>query len=200
MQLVEHGDRETLAAYEAFVAGHEKAAFTQSLDWTKVKYNWDWEVVLSRDGTGAIRGGMLILLRKVPFFPHRPRLCPARPGLRPLRRDGDGRSDRGGEGGLPKAPRLSLPHGPDGRGRGPAVCRAGGEAGLLLYPRHEGFHHPADPSELCPRSRRQKPRRISSPAATANGATTSASPPARGSPAAGTAAEIRRRSTIFMRS
>ena len=69
MQLVEHGDRETLAAYEAFVAGHDKAAFTQSLDWTKVKYNWDWEVVLSRDGTGTIRGGMLILLRKVPFFP-----------------------------------------------------------------------------------------------------------------------------------
>ena len=68
MQLVDHNDREALSAYEAFVSHHDKATFTQSLDWTKVKDNWAWDVVLSRDACGEIRGAMLLLSRQVPFF------------------------------------------------------------------------------------------------------------------------------------
>ncbi len=52
--------------YEAFVSAHPNGGFTQSVNWTKVKNNWDHAVVVSRDEAGAIRGGMLVLLMKMP--------------------------------------------------------------------------------------------------------------------------------------
>ncbi len=54
--------------YEQFVQRHRAGNFMQSIRWTKVKYNWDFEVVVSRGEDGAIQGSMLILIQKVPIF------------------------------------------------------------------------------------------------------------------------------------
>ena len=54
--------------YEEFVSHHRAGSFMQSVRWTRVKYNWDHEIVVSRDETGAIRGGALILIRKIPLL------------------------------------------------------------------------------------------------------------------------------------
>ncbi len=51
--------------YEAFASSYTDASFTQSIHWTKVKKNWGHEVVVSRDANGKIRGGMLILIRRL---------------------------------------------------------------------------------------------------------------------------------------
>lgn len=54
--------------YEAFNNGHRQGSFMQSLRWTRVKDGWGSSLVLSRDGEGAIRGSMLLLIKKVPVF------------------------------------------------------------------------------------------------------------------------------------
>ena len=59
--------QEQYGEYEAFVKAHRAGSFMQSVRWTKVKYNWGHQIVVSRDAAGAIRGGMLILIRKVPL-------------------------------------------------------------------------------------------------------------------------------------
>ena len=59
--------QEQYGEYEAFVKAHRAGSFMQSVRWTKVKYNWGHQIVVSRDAAGAIRGGMLILIRKMPL-------------------------------------------------------------------------------------------------------------------------------------
>ena len=34
--------------YEEFVSHHRAGSFMQSVRWTRVKYNWDHEIVVSR--------------------------------------------------------------------------------------------------------------------------------------------------------
>lgn len=41
----------------------------QSRNWGKVKDNWKWEGIISRDGSGKIRGTMAVLIRKLPVLP-----------------------------------------------------------------------------------------------------------------------------------
>ena len=53
--------------YEAFVQGHPKGHFAQSVLWGKQKAQWDWEAVVSRDSGGAIRGSLAILFRTLPL-------------------------------------------------------------------------------------------------------------------------------------
>lgn len=50
--------------YEMFVRKHPKGHFAQSLAWAKQKRDWNHAVLVSRGADGAIRGGMLILLRQ----------------------------------------------------------------------------------------------------------------------------------------
>ena len=54
--------------YEQFVLSHKNGNFMQSLHWTGVKKDWDYEAVISRDDDGNIRGTALILIRKIPFL------------------------------------------------------------------------------------------------------------------------------------
>ena len=54
--------------YEKFVSTHHKGSFYQSLKWTKVKNNWNYEALVSRDQDGKIVGSMLILIQKIPYF------------------------------------------------------------------------------------------------------------------------------------
>lgn len=48
--------------YESFVQRQPKGNFMQSLNWTKVKKNWDFAVAASRDADGNLRGTMLVLI------------------------------------------------------------------------------------------------------------------------------------------
>lgn len=53
--------------YEAFVSTHPQSSFTQSVNWQKVKSNWEFEAILSRDESGKIVGAMSVLIQKVPL-------------------------------------------------------------------------------------------------------------------------------------
>lgn len=61
-------DKSRYEEYEQFVKTHPQGEFTQSIHWTKVKSNWEHEVVVSRDDTGAIVGGCLVLIQRIPVF------------------------------------------------------------------------------------------------------------------------------------
>ena len=52
---------------EAFVSRHPRGEFTQSPRWRLVKNNWDYAAVVSRDGSGAIKGSMGVLIQRVPY-------------------------------------------------------------------------------------------------------------------------------------
>ncbi len=53
--------------YEQFARRHRYGSFMQSVNWAKVKENWGNEVVVSRSGDGTIRGGMLVLIKRLPL-------------------------------------------------------------------------------------------------------------------------------------
>lgn len=72
-------DKKAMEEYEAFVSSHKNGNFMQSLGWTKVKKDWEYEAVISRDEQGGIRGTALILIRRIPvlgcsflYCPHGP--------------------------------------------------------------------------------------------------------------------------------
>lgn len=54
--------------YETFVSGHKQGSFTQSVDWRKVKDNWGFEAIASRDASGKIVGGMSVLVQHIPLI------------------------------------------------------------------------------------------------------------------------------------
>ncbi len=54
--------------FEAFNSTHENGQFTQSLNWVKVKNNWLYDGIISRDECGNIRGVMLVLIQYAPIF------------------------------------------------------------------------------------------------------------------------------------
>ncbi len=53
--------------YEAFVSSHPQSAFTQSVNWQKVKAGWQWEGIISRDDEGNIAGAMGVLIQRIPI-------------------------------------------------------------------------------------------------------------------------------------
>lgn len=59
---------EQYGEYEAFVCAHPQGQFTQSVNWQKVKNNWGYEAVVSRDSTGAIVGSVGVLVQKIPMI------------------------------------------------------------------------------------------------------------------------------------
>lgn len=55
--------------YENWNNTHRQGGFMQSLRWAGVKKDgWGSSLILSRDSEGAIRGSMLVLIKKVPIF------------------------------------------------------------------------------------------------------------------------------------
>ena len=60
--------KEQYSEYEEFCKNHPQGCFTQSTLWYGVKNNWEHEVVVSRDDTGAIVGGMSVLIQRIPLI------------------------------------------------------------------------------------------------------------------------------------
>ena len=60
--------KEQYPEYEAFCKSHPQGGFTQSTLWYGVKNNWGHEVVVSRNETGEIVGGMSVLIQKIPLI------------------------------------------------------------------------------------------------------------------------------------
>ena len=54
--------------YESFVSASPYGSFYQSINWLKVKDNWQHEVVVSRDSNNKIVAGMVVLIQTVPGF------------------------------------------------------------------------------------------------------------------------------------
>ena len=54
--------------YNKFVENHPCSEFMQDTRWHKVKNNWKHEVVVSRDESGNIVGGMSVLVKPVPIL------------------------------------------------------------------------------------------------------------------------------------
>ena len=53
---------------EQFMQQHPAGEFTQSPRWRKVKSNWGYEAVVSRDAQGRIQGAVSILVRRIPYL------------------------------------------------------------------------------------------------------------------------------------
>ncbi len=65
MEIIDKNNARQIMEYERF--NLQNGNFMQSLKWTGVKSNWAWEAVISRNGSGEIRGACLVLIRKIPF-------------------------------------------------------------------------------------------------------------------------------------
>lgn len=65
-QIVSKGDDNGRAQMEAFVSTHPKGHFLQSTYWPAAKPQWGWRGVLSKDESGAVRGALSILIRRMP--------------------------------------------------------------------------------------------------------------------------------------
>lgn len=59
---------EQYTEYEAFVSQHPQSCFTQSVNWQKVKNNWGFEAVVSRNAEGRIVGAMSVLIQRIPLI------------------------------------------------------------------------------------------------------------------------------------
>ncbi|MEM1486293.1 peptidoglycan bridge formation glycyltransferase FemA/FemB family protein [Oscillospiraceae bacterium PP1C4] len=59
---------EKYTEYETFMSSHAQSSFTQSVNWQKVKDNWGFEAVVSRNEAGEIVGAMSILIQKIPLI------------------------------------------------------------------------------------------------------------------------------------
>ena len=60
--------RESYSEYEAFCRGHRNGNIMQSVLWQGVKSGWGHEVVVSRGADGTIRGGMSVLVQRIPVL------------------------------------------------------------------------------------------------------------------------------------
>lgn len=58
---------EQYGEYESFAKNHRYGSFMQSVNWTKVKDNWGHEVLVVRNESGEIVGGVLILIKRMPL-------------------------------------------------------------------------------------------------------------------------------------
>jgi lipid II:glycine glycyltransferase (peptidoglycan interpeptide bridge formation enzyme) len=67
-EILDKKDNIEIKEYEEFVSKHKNGNFMQSLCWTNVKKDWDYEAVISRDINGKIRGTALVLIRRIPFL------------------------------------------------------------------------------------------------------------------------------------
>lgn len=59
---------QTYQEFDTFVENHPQGGFTQSTAWRKVKSNWGYEGVISRDTQGNIQGTVGVLVQKIPFI------------------------------------------------------------------------------------------------------------------------------------
>ena len=60
--------KQTEQEFESFMASHKNGSFMQSLAWPKVKNNWSYDGVISRNPAGEIIGAVLVIMQKAPIF------------------------------------------------------------------------------------------------------------------------------------
>lgn len=65
--------------YENFILSQSRTHFMQSLEWAKVKKDWENEIITVEDENGNIKGSMSILIRKVPVLNKTILYCPRGP-------------------------------------------------------------------------------------------------------------------------
>ena len=66
-EFLNKNDYEQREEYEKFVLNHQNGNFMQSLKWTGVKNNWEYEAVIVRKD-GVIKGTALVLIRELPLI------------------------------------------------------------------------------------------------------------------------------------
>ena len=65
MELVNEKD---FKEYEEFLKSHNRCHYAQSRQWAKIKGDWENKIIVVKDSTGKIKGGLSILIRKIPYF------------------------------------------------------------------------------------------------------------------------------------
>ncbi len=68
MEIIDKSNEALMNEYEEFAKTHKNGVFMQSLKWRKVKDNWGWDAVISRDSEGKIKGTCFVLIKKIPVF------------------------------------------------------------------------------------------------------------------------------------
>ena len=63
MELIKKDDKQMLKEFEQFASTSRYGNFMQSILWPKVKDNWGWDAVISRDGDGRIKGTCLVIIK-----------------------------------------------------------------------------------------------------------------------------------------
>ncbi len=74
---------ESCAEYEAFLKANRNGHLLQSPAWARLKNNWSSHVIVSRDETGRIRAGVLVLCRRLPGMPYAMLYAPRGPVCEP---------------------------------------------------------------------------------------------------------------------
>ncbi len=69
MEFLNLKDPAAVAEYEAFNRTCPKGHFAQSVGWGKLKSEWKFAGIISRDEAGKINGIMSVLIRKMPMMP-----------------------------------------------------------------------------------------------------------------------------------
>lgn len=69
MELLDLNNAAAVEEYENFNKSCPKGHFAQSVGWGKLKTEWTFEGIISRDAEGKIRGIMSVLIRKMPMMP-----------------------------------------------------------------------------------------------------------------------------------
>lgn len=67
-EILNKNDTSKINEYEDFVKNHPNGNFMQSIHWTGVKCDWDYEAVVVRNDEDIIIASALILIRKIPLL------------------------------------------------------------------------------------------------------------------------------------
>lgn len=68
MEILDKSNKALCEEYEKFASSHKNGTFMQSINWPKVKDQWKWDAIISRNENGEIVGTCLVLVRKIPVF------------------------------------------------------------------------------------------------------------------------------------
>lgn len=67
--MIEFLNKKSIEEFEAFNSTHKYGHFMQSAQWGEIKSDWSRRVLVARDESGVIKGGLSVLIRKVPILP-----------------------------------------------------------------------------------------------------------------------------------
>ncbi len=68
MEILDKSNVAQCEEFESFASTHKNGTFLQSINWPKVKNQWGWEGIISRDESVKVNGTCLDLIRIIPEF------------------------------------------------------------------------------------------------------------------------------------